>query len=316
MNAFENVPKIQVNFFFLLSCNLVELKSTSFKKKIYSSKDVDQYMSQINDCLADLNNDWEKRVDSLKRIRSIAIATANQYDDEFFVNLKSLQVAFTNQIKDLRSQIVREACITIAYLSQLIGSRLDLFAEYAMPHLINLIQNSAKVMASSGIVAVRFLIENTHTHRLIPPIASGISSRSKEIRRNSCDFLNQLLQTWETYHLEKHIQLIQTCIKKGCADADQEARVLARKAFWAFHAHYQLAADNLLLTFDVKTQKLIQSGSQGAFGSVKSLKDGYAPVVSTNQLTNQQMTTINYDFMDSQNNRLKQASNIGKLTSY
>ena len=28
-----------------------------------------------------------------------------------------------------------------------------------MPHLINLIQNSAKVMASSGIVAIRFIIE-------------------------------------------------------------------------------------------------------------------------------------------------------------
>ena len=50
-----------------------------------------------------------------------------------------------------------------------------------MPHLINLIQNSAKVMASSGIVAIRFLIENTPKTRLIPPIASGISSRSKEI---------------------------------------------------------------------------------------------------------------------------------------
>jgi hypothetical protein len=97
-------------------------------------------MSQINDCLSDLNNDWEKRVDSvfklivfmscveciiiflifylnivkLKRIRSLLIACSNQYEDEFFSNLKSLQVAFTHQIKDLRSQIVREACITIA----------------------------------------------------------------------------------------------------------------------------------------------------------------------------------------------------------
>jgi len=172
-----------------------------------------------------------------------------------------------------------------------------------MPHLINLIQNSAKVMASSGIVAIRFLIENTHTTRLIPPIASGISSRSKEIRRNSCDFLNQLLQTWETYHLEKHVQLIQTCIKKGINDADQEARVFARKAFWAFHSHYQLAADNLLLTFDVKTQKLVQTGSQGTFGSVKSLKDGYTPVTNQNGSNYGQMTTINYDFMDSQNNK-------------
>ena len=43
LNSFEAVPKIQV----------------------YSPKDVDQHMSQINDCLADTNNDWEKRVDSV-----------------------------------------------------------------------------------------------------------------------------------------------------------------------------------------------------------------------------------------------------------
>lgn len=70
------------------------------------------------------------------------------------------------------------------------------------------------------------------------------------------------------------MQLIQTCIKKGIADADQEARVFARKAFWSFSGHYPSIADSLLNSLDLKAQKLLQSGSQGAFGSVKSLKDG------------------------------------------
>lgn len=252
MNSFEMVPRIQ----------------------IYTAKEIEQYMTQINETLSDTNNDWEKRVDSLKRIRSLAIACSSNFEDEFYAALKLISVSFTLQIKDLRSQIVREACITIAYLSQTYRNRLDIFAEQAMTHLINLIQNSAKVMAFSGIVAIRFLIENTHTTRLIPLIASGISSRSKEIRRYSCEFLNQLLQTWETQHLEKHVQLIQTCIKKGIADADQEARVFARKAFWSFSGHYPSTADSLLNSLDLKAQKLLQSGSQGAFGSVKSLKDG------------------------------------------
>lgn len=278
LNAFENVPKIQV----------------------YSSRDVDQHMSQINDCLADLNNDWEKRVDSLKRIRSLAIACQNQYDDEFFAALKQISVSFTLQIKDLRSQIVREACITIAFLARLLGHRLESFTELAMTHLINLIQNSAKVMATSGTIAIRFIIEHTHSTRLIPLIAGGISSRSKEIRRCCTEFLNQLLQTWETHTLDKHVQLIQTCIKKAIVDADQEARVFARKAFWSFSSHYPSLADSLLLTLDTKTQKLLQTGSQGAFGSVKSLKDGTSSYTGT--------SSINYDYMDSQNNRMMMSS--------
>ena len=47
----------------------------------------------------------------------------------------------------------------------------------------------------------------------------------------------------------------------------------------------------------------MQTGSQGTFGSVKSLKDGYTPVTNQNGSNYGQMTTINYDFMDSQNNK-------------
>ena len=59
----------------------------------------------------------------------------------------------------MRSEIVREACITIAYLAKLVGQRLERFAEQSMNHLINLLQNSAIVMASCGCVAIRFIIK-------------------------------------------------------------------------------------------------------------------------------------------------------------
>ena len=156
-------------------------------------------------------------------------ASNNNYDEEFFIALKLITSSFCLQIKDLRSQIVREACITIAFLSQNIGNRLELFCEAALSHLINLIQNSAKVMALSGVVAVRFIIENTHSTRLIPLIAGGVSSRSKEIRKHCIELLKQLLETWETHHLDKHVNLISSSIKKGIQDADQEARVFSRK---------------------------------------------------------------------------------------
>jgi CLIP-associating protein 1/2 len=186
-------------------------------------------MSHINEVLSDAQNDWEKRVDSLKRIRSMAIACKNQYNEEFFDALKKITTSFTLQIRDLRSQIVREACITIAFLSVSLGNRLELFADASMPHLINLMQNSAKVMASSGILAIRFIIENTHSSRLIPHVMTGLNSRNKEIRRYCCEFLHQLLTTWDKFTFEKHVSLLQTSIKKGISDADQDARLSARK---------------------------------------------------------------------------------------
>jgi len=48
-------------------------------------------------------------------------------------------------VSHFRSQVVREACYTIAYLSEQLGHKCDHFGEHLLNSLINLIQNSAKV---------------------------------------------------------------------------------------------------------------------------------------------------------------------------
>ena len=48
-------------------------------------------------------------------------------------------------MKDLRSQVVREACITVAYMSQVFSHKADRFVENLLQSIVNLIPNSAKV---------------------------------------------------------------------------------------------------------------------------------------------------------------------------
>ena len=52
-------------------------------------------------------------------------------------------------VKDLRSQVVREACITVAYMSQLFSHKADRFVENLLQSIVNLIPNSAKVSKQS-----------------------------------------------------------------------------------------------------------------------------------------------------------------------
>lgn len=65
--------------------------------------------------------------------------------EEFYGNLRNLEIPLQGTFKDLRSQVVREACITTAYLSQVLGIKFDHCAECLLNGVINLIQNSAKV---------------------------------------------------------------------------------------------------------------------------------------------------------------------------
>ena len=69
-------------------------------------------------------------------------------------------------------------------------------------------------MATSGIVCIRFIIQNTYSARFLPIICQNVTSKSKEIRRHICEFLDQLLHTWPTHALEKHITILGEAIKK------------------------------------------------------------------------------------------------------
>ncbi|CAG9860441.1 unnamed protein product [Phyllotreta striolata] len=243
--------------------------------QIFSSRDVTEQMKNIQDIISDGGKDWNKRVEALKKIRSIVIAGATSYE-EFNVGLKNLEIPLQGTLKDLRSQVVREACVTISYLSQLLGNKFDKIAEGLLQHLINLIQNSAKVMATSGQIAVQFIIENTHSTRLIPIITSNaVKSKSKDIRRACCMFLEMILTQWPRHPLEKQIPALQEALKSGIADADPDARVTSRKAFRGFKEHFPDHAEHLCQSLDATYRRALQSDGMSSSSSQSNIASGF-----------------------------------------
>uniref|UniRef100_A0A6I8P6F2 Cytoplasmic linker associated protein 1 n=1 Tax=Ornithorhynchus anatinus TaxID=9258 RepID=A0A6I8P6F2_ORNAN len=236
IKAFDDVPTVQ----------------------IYSSRDLEESINKIREILSDDKHDWEQRVTALKKIRSLLLAGAAEYDN-FFQHLRLLDGAFKLSAKDLRSQVVREACITLGHLSSVLGNKFDHGAEAIMPTIFNLIPNSAKIMATSGVVAVRLIIRHTHIPRLIPVITSNCTSKSVAVRRRCFEFLDLLLQEWQTHSLERHISVLAETIKKGIHDADSEARIEARKCYWGFHSHFSREAEHLYHTLESSYQKALQS---------------------------------------------------------
>ena len=148
--------------------------------------------------------------------------------------------------------------------------QVDRFLEFLMPSLIQLVPNSAKIMATSGIVCLKFILQNTFSPRFIPIICGSSASKSKEIRRHVCEFLDTMLHTWPTHNLEKHVALLGDSIKKGIADADPDARTFARKAYWGFADHFKDQADSLMSGLDPSYKRLLQ-GEMSQSSSSNSL---------------------------------------------
>ncbi|XP_056321639.1 CLIP-associating protein 1a isoform X2 [Danio aesculapii] len=236
IKAFEDVPAVQ----------------------IYSSKDLEDSLNKIREVLSDDKQDWEHRVTALKKVRSLLLAGATEHEG-FIQQLRLLEGAFKMSAKDLRSQVVREACITLGHLSLLLGNKFDHGAESIMPTLLNLVPNSAKIMATSGVAVIRLILRHTHFPRLIPIITSNCTSKSVAVRRRCYEFLELLLQEWQTHTLERHVAVLTETIKKGIHDADSEARSVARKCYWGFHGHYSREAEHLFQALESTYQKALQS---------------------------------------------------------
>ena len=218
---------------------------------------VEDNLHTVKFSLENTNLDWQKRIEAMQTFRSVLI---DLFDVNLIVNyLKELENSFQISLKDLRSKVVREACITIAYTSVRLQNRCEKFIENLLPLLFNLTQNSAKIMSSSAGVAIRFIIQHTHSGKFIPIIHQNLASKSKEIRRYCCDFLNQLLRTWSKPILERHIPMLLDDIKRGLNDADPEARSFSRKAFWMFDYHFKDKANQLFQTLDANKRRLLEN---------------------------------------------------------
>ncbi|XP_061635671.1 CLIP-associating protein 1-A-like isoform X8 [Phyllopteryx taeniolatus] len=236
MQAFEDVPTMQ----------------------IYSNREVEEAMAKIRDVLSDDKRDWELRVAALKKVRSLLLAGAAEFDG-FLQHLRLLESAFRLSAKDLRSQVVREACITLGHLSSVLGTRFDHAAEAIMPTLLHLVPNSAKVMATSGVAAIRLILRHTHYPRLIPIITSNCISKSVGVRRRCYEFLDLQLKEWHTNSLERHVAVLMETIKKGIHDADAEVRSVTRKCYWNFHIHFSREAEQLFQCLEPSYQKALQA---------------------------------------------------------
>uniref|UniRef100_A0A8C1PRK5 Cytoplasmic linker associated protein 1a n=1 Tax=Cyprinus carpio TaxID=7962 RepID=A0A8C1PRK5_CYPCA len=236
IKAFEDVPAVQ----------------------IYSSKELEDSLNKIREILSDDKQDWEHRVTALKKVRSLLLAGATEHEG-FLQHLRLLEGAFKLSAKDLRSQVVREACITLGHLSSLLGNKFDHGAESIMPTLLNLVPNSAKIIATSGVAAIRLILRQTHFPRLIPIITSNCTSKSVAVRRRCYEFLDLLLQEWQTHTLERHVAVLTETIKKGIHDADSEARSVARNALKCSFMYYFREAEHLFLALESSYQKALQS---------------------------------------------------------
>ncbi|VDL83932.1 unnamed protein product [Nippostrongylus brasiliensis] len=238
--------------------------------QIYSARELQSQMESIRTVLENSQIDWSQRVNSLKLLRSVLTNGGMDFEHELMTGIHSLEDALVTSVKDLRSQVCREACITVSFLCEKLETRIVRLCESLLPATIALIQNSAKIMSSSGVNACYFIIKHVEHPKLLPIVLSYGSSKSKEIRKTIQDLVSQIIAVWTPSKLEKSLTAVVDCIRVGISDADQQARASARNAYQLLDQHYPQQAQLLFQSLDPSKQRSL-SGPMSAASSSQSI---------------------------------------------
>lgn len=230
------------------------------KITISSLADVKTKLDQAITSLSSNQEDWSKRMNQLKTIRSIVIYGENVVGKEQLLGqLVRLTDCLDLSVKDLRSQILREAAVTCSFLVERYGNDVHQIAERCLPSAFSQLSVSTKVMATSGATLSMFITEFVQTKQVFTCITSYATSKDKNQRRQVCTLLEIVIAQWNEKLKRTFLPQICELIKAAISDADPETRTAGRKAFNKLDANHSEEADRLFASVDSSKQKMLRA---------------------------------------------------------
>uniref|UniRef100_A0A0N4ZY29 TOG domain-containing protein n=1 Tax=Parastrongyloides trichosuri TaxID=131310 RepID=A0A0N4ZY29_PARTI len=224
--------------------------------------------------------DWEKRVLALRQLRSLIQNDSYNLDAFYDEILPNLEIPLQKAIKDLRSQVVREAAYTIALYGQTLGNKMDKIAEALFPDIISVVQSSAKVMASAANILCTFLAKNICSHKFLLRVLQSLNHKSREIRRCVYLMIETIIESWTDSNITRSVNSISDAIYKAINDADPDVRTIGRKCFNAWEERYPEEAGKIFKMLDPSKQKAI-NGTLASSSSSRSITDAVRSKPST-----------------------------------
>jgi hypothetical protein len=153
--------------------------------------------------------------------------------DAFATALPRLRDALCAQIADLRSSIVKLACLAIAELSAVGASgAIEPLADALVETLLRLTVVTISVIASSAEACLGSLLHNARGGwpRIIPKLIAAGRARSSVARARAAECLLAVLRGWAPQALERHADDVGGALAALLGDADPHARSAARLA--------------------------------------------------------------------------------------
>lgn len=202
------------------------------KINVYSSSDLQDRLRKIAQALSNMNPEFiNVRMEAVPTLRSILVSCRSDRGllDEYFTFIKQLHEPLKNQLKDLRSTMVRQVTQTVCLWAETWPDKMDIYLESWLPCFIGFLPNSAKVMSSNAVIAIRFLYQNVRSARLIPCLLESLAHKNPMVRRHMIENLTLIVTGWGIELIDKYSKQMITAIVKLVSDPEAATREHARE---------------------------------------------------------------------------------------
>ena len=211
---------------------------------------------EMRKLLLDDKADWEKRMNKCKRMRCLVDGDALQLG-----NFKELVLESSSQlargITDLRSQVCKETCLTVAKFSEVLGTKFEPVTKAILPALYGQSIINVKVIKESALHALNHVIRTCQAYRMMNLVDDVKTHKAVAMRRAGFGALLTLLHEWENDVVKKQVSMISEMLLVGMNDADSIVRQVARTGYWVFESSFPTAAATVMSRLDPSKVKIL-----------------------------------------------------------
>ncbi|KAJ6245552.1 clip-associated protein [Anaeramoeba flamelloides] len=221
-----------------------------------------QLKTELNKILFHLTHDkgevWKPRMEMLTKFEGLLNGGAADYS--FFVGeLRKFVNPITDQLKDLRSQIVKRTTCLISHLSRRLKNSFSDFFNWWLVDLLNLLDKKKQIISNSAHFCILDLIQYTKAPKILPKIKlSWLGSKSKVLQIKCSQYLIEILQKWKSSDLDRYRDSIEEMINHSMASAGQETRKNGRSAFWDYTRLFPEQSKLIYEKLNQQIQKLLK----------------------------------------------------------
>jgi len=251
-------------------------------------------LRKCNETCLNPSADWKVKSKALSEIRGMLLA-----DSDFVVPTMVMHYIYWEEclikgMKELRSSLCREYCITVALPSVKLGHGFFRQVNVLFKSLMSLVQSSTKIMSSSAVVAAEYIAEYVRVPKLFSTISSEINSKSNSIRKMIFKMCNIILSTWPREVISHQIKVMMEMVKAGCTDADVHCRQYGRDAYSTLAERFSKEARIVFESLDLKRQRmLMDTHSMPTTTACYSVSNENASVSNKDRLHDQQKQFAN-----------------------